>query len=135
MDPVLNIICECLKAFSAVDALYLFGSRARGQAHARSDYDVGVCSRHPEELSLVEMQTRLVSFRIDNCDLVLIDPSKTVLANEIVKHGKVLFSRPDFDHHEFYLGVRKRYLDIQPMLARQTEALKQRYLDKFGGGA
>jgi uncharacterized protein len=43
-DPILRRICRSLRAIygDRIERLVLFGSRARGDAHAQSDYDVAV---------------------------------------------------------------------------------------------
>ena len=66
-DPVLVRLREALKAAYGprLERVVLFGSRARGDAHAGSDYDVAVFlrdmeSRDPELYRLAELCTRIV---------------------------------------------------------------------------
>ncbi|NOQ63447.1 MAG: nucleotidyltransferase domain-containing protein [Methyloprofundus sp.] len=37
-----NKLIQCIQAHSAIDAIYLYGSRAKGTAHAESDWDIAV---------------------------------------------------------------------------------------------
>jgi predicted nucleotidyltransferase len=50
-DPVLTEIVERLLSELKPCRIYLFGSRARGDSHAESDYDLLVLVEHPTEPS------------------------------------------------------------------------------------
>lgn len=129
-DPKLAIIVKALLEVPGIDAVYLFGSRARGHHSTRrdyeSDYDLGILVNPDHKVSILALQTRLVVAGIDNCDVVIVDPQNVVLTHEIVKHHKLLFSSPAFSPEEFYLKVKKLYFDLQPVLQRQREALKRK---------
>jgi uncharacterized protein len=43
-DPVITMIRESARPEPQIEAIWLFGSRARNDAHARSDYDIAVKS-------------------------------------------------------------------------------------------
>lgn len=48
-DPVLREIVECLVSALRPVRIYLFGSKARGDAGPNSDYDILVLVEHPTE--------------------------------------------------------------------------------------
>jgi predicted nucleotidyltransferase len=74
-----------LARYHAVEAAYLFGSHARGQATARSDVDlalVGPADRlRPVKLDLLADQ---VTAGLDRVDLVLLDGADLTLRFEAV---------------------------------------------------
>lgn len=116
------------ESFTEIQAVYLFGSYAKGTATARSDLDLGiVCTREaaPADVKL-PLLTELARAGFDRVDVVMIDGSDLVLAHEVVKHNKVLFQRPDFSHGDFSSKVIRQFLDLQPVLELQRNALKAR---------
>jgi len=110
----------------AIQAVYLFGSHATGKAAERSDIDLGiVCEKDSISAEAkLNLLKELARAGFDRVDLVIVDQSDLVLAHEVVKYHKVIFCRADFDHPTFCSKVTRQYLDFQPTLAMQVQALK-----------
>lgn len=94
MDTMLQELIDFLEARFGVDALWIFGSEARGRAHPSSDLDVAVLFRKsPSPLELFEMKLELGS-RLDRpVDLVDLDRASPILAVQVLRHGRLLVDR------------------------------------------
>lgn len=56
-DPFLEDLIEKIKSYCDVDAIYLYGSRAKNTAHDKSDWDIAVLY-HEFEHTLLERYAR-----------------------------------------------------------------------------
>jgi predicted nucleotidyltransferase len=104
----------------------LFGSGARGTAHAGSDADIAIELRSgaPRDVrALGGLAARLEAAAGRRVDLVLLDEAPAALAYRIFRHGRLLVER---DHGA--LVARKArallaYLDWKPIEARCAEGV------------
>jgi len=107
-----------------IDAAYLFGSVARGQARADSDVDVGVLLRAdppralPDFDRLADLQVRLEDLLGREVDLVPLSAAAPDLLHRMLCDRVLLF---DGDHERrigFEVRARNEYFDLQPLLER-----------------
>lgn len=92
---VVTAIDKLKKALEQIPNLrlaVLFGSTARGTAHARSDLDVGLMLEKGAELS-VEMQVALERVTGRPASVTLLDHAPPLLRLEIARDGVVLLAR------------------------------------------
>ena len=100
-------------------AAYLFGSMAGGVTYPSSDIDIAVLTRNRDKKSRAALKLRLYadlcrSLKRNDVDLVLLDLSGNLILNdEIVRHGKVLYSTDDDAREEFELIVLHRCADFK----------------------
>jgi predicted nucleotidyltransferase len=107
-----------LEADARVAYALLFGSRARGSAHAESDVDLAIGLRRDTDLSaldLGDLASRLEAAAGRPVDVVLLEDAPPGLAYRIFRDGVVLVER---DHRA--LADRKarailEYLDFRPV--------------------
>lgn len=87
-----SIRAAVLRVLPDIDVIYLFGSRARGDAHADSDLDLAVLSTLPlEPLRRFEAQRELSALLDCDVDLVDLQKATSVLRSEVVNSGTRLF--------------------------------------------
>lgn len=126
-DP--KLLPDVFKKYTAIQAVYVFGSAASGKLHAESDLDLAICSRrasiHAEKLDILADLTRL---GFNNVDLVFLDRPDVVLRFEAVRQNHLIYCREDFDASAFFSLVLRQYFDFAPYLRIQREAYKRRVL-------
>jgi predicted nucleotidyltransferase len=115
---------EIATAFPWVDAVYLFGSRARGRTHPGSDADLAVLARTgeaPEDHIRVEQG--IAYFAEDRLglpvDVVLIRRELSPgLLFDMFRVETILFARDRERAHRVACQARAEYRDLRPRLDR-----------------
>jgi uncharacterized protein len=136
-----------IQAFSAADAavllVYLFGSRASGQAGPGSDYDLGVLLDRQEDSAARRARLThelVVILGTSAADVVFLNQAPPELAFAVIQ-GQLMYERDLAARVEFEAYVMGRYYDYLPYLrAQRAEILKggdhaarvQRYREALG---
>jgi predicted nucleotidyltransferase len=105
-------------------AAYVFGSRARGEARARSDLDVAVIEMPGRSLDIDaedRLRRALASATGLAVDLAWLRPSSPVLAYEVLASGRRVFARDDEQADEIEETLLRRYLDTEHLRRVQRE--------------
>lgn len=99
---IIKLLCPIMNRYPSVGAAYLFGSRATGNADARSDYDIAV---YVDENDIVKRNDILYKLsgevarvlQSDDIDIhSLRDLQAPELKYQIIAQGKVIFEREPF---------------------------------------
>lgn len=95
--------------------LVLYGSRGRGDAHARSDWDVAYRAEplFNADLLLATLADRLKADRIDLVDL---DRAGALLRYRAARDGVVLFEQDARQFQSFWLSAVDTWCDLAPVL-------------------
>lgn len=102
IDTISNTVRPIVSRYPSVGAVYLFGSRATGGAHARSDYDIAV---YIDENDIVKRNETLYqlsgeiarALQSDDIDIhSLRDLQAPELKYQIITQGKIIFEREPF---------------------------------------
>ena len=131
----LDRLAQVFGQYPAIQAVYLFGSYATGRARKDSDLDLAILPRErgPRDGGIRDSRLRLLTdlARSGFCDvdLVFLDTDDIVLAYEAVRLNRVVYQTADFDRGDTYSRIVRRYLDFEPYLRVQREALKRRLCD------
>ncbi len=102
-------------------AAYLFGSRATGQVHPGSDYDLAVLFKDYDpgkhnlafRLNLAEEISQLVGTQVD---LIFLQNVPILMRYEIVATGKVVYCTDDDFRTDFEDIAFRDYLDFRPFI-------------------
>jgi predicted nucleotidyltransferase len=129
MRKTTKILVEALERRSSVAFAYLFGSRVKGYASKRSDWDVAVYfsefGEKPGRWKVFELEAELSRDLGATVQVtVLNDPLSPVFGFEIVKGGRVLLDRNENVRMEFENRTLRQYFDWQYFLKRQMKAEK-----------
>lgn len=102
-----------LRVLPDTEALYVFGSRARGDAGPQSDLDLAVLATAPlDPLRRFDAQRELsVALDVD-VDLIDLRRASSVLRSEVIHGGRVLFRRDADRLLAFEAGVLGEYADL-----------------------
>ena len=105
-----------------VQAVYLFGSRARGTAHSQSDIDVAILlARDPPrtmEGLCLDIGSDLERWLACQVDLVVLNRAPPDLVHRILRDGRLLVDENPSGRIQFENKLRNEYFDLQPILAR-----------------
>lgn len=105
---------------------YLFGSKARGSHTPESDTDIAVLlSEAPEEMLeyYLDLADRISKAMVESVDLVILNNASPILKHQVIKHGKLLYSRDLTSRVEFEAKSEKEYLDFKRRRERYDKAL------------
>lgn len=114
-----------LQTRQEVSLVYLFGSRARGEALEGSDIDIGILFREgvsdkDQDQILLEMGSTLERA----ADLVPLNQATSLLKYEVVSEGKILVQNiTDEERIGFELGVYREYFHTERIRWLQFESL------------
>lgn len=141
---------------------YLFGSRAEGGLHGASDVDVAVYLRDDEREvagrspgyarepgiadwsrihgDLVEALAPEASVgggerghAPEGVDLVILNDAPPLLADRVLRRGRLLFSRSEPERIRWSVRVKSRHCDLRPLRRRLDRAVSERLRDgRFG---
>jgi uncharacterized protein len=111
---------------------YLFGSSATGKSTALSDVDIGLLfdtaidSRDYGNIKLDIMNRLIETFSFDRFDVVVLNAAPPLLTHEIIKKGKLLFSRDERQRTEFIARETRHYLDTIHLRKIQDRVLHEK---------
>ena len=113
------------RRFPELRLLVLYGSRARGEAHAGSDWDFAYVSDAGfDELGLrADLSSALASDEVDLADL---DRAGGVLRYAVARDGKALFERSEGEFERFALSAIRFWLDVEPVIRESQQAMLER---------
>ena len=130
-----------LEARPEVVFAYLFGSAADGRRHERSDVDVAVFldpatraelearDHGPrKELRIRGELCEIVERAAPGCevDLVLLHRAPPLLAERIVRTGRLVLSRDERVRLHWVVAVKSRYCDLRPLTLLLDRAVERR---------
>lgn len=102
-------------AHPTLAVLVLHGSRARGDAHARSDWDFGFLGQGVDPLALRANLTQLV--QSDEVDLTDLSRAGALLAYRVARDGVLLFEREPERFTAFRIAATLTWLDMEPVVS------------------
>jgi len=95
-DPIVDFLVREAMQQAKIEKVLLFGSRARGDARERSDYDLAVFAPKMSRADWVSWKDFLINTAptLLALDLVLIEPDMSAtLRDNILKEGRVIYAK------------------------------------------
>jgi hypothetical protein len=125
VDARLTTLGRALEHDDAVLALYLVGSRARGEEDALSDIDLALLLSRSVDIDEQLRYTNQVIdvLGTDDVSVMFVRDLPLALADHVLRDGKVLLSRDEAARVDFEQRIHHRYLDFRPYLRAYDQAL------------
>jgi predicted nucleotidyltransferase len=122
-------VVEALAGDDRIEALWLSGSRARGEGDALSDVDLAVLARADLDPSAVwngqlEWTSHAVeALGTDEVAVQVVNQLPVALRDPILRDARLLWARSPEIAVDFGARTLKEYLDLKPYLARYDDDL------------
>lgn len=126
---------DTIFADTPVVVAWLFGSRASGRVHARSDIDIAVLFAPeitPEERERwrLELIGRLsAAYRSDAIDLAVLNDAPPLLRYEALRPRHVLYNRDDEARVAFEVRTMQEWFDWAPRYRRMLRARMKQFAE------
>ncbi len=108
--------------------IILFGSKAKGQAHKKSDTDIAVLSDHPLDLSEITLlsgeMAETLKVSDDDIDIVDLWTASPLLQYDVAKHGRLIEGDADA-FLRFRVLAWKRYQDTAKFRRAREKVLEK----------
>lgn len=124
--PALDRLVARAKHDPEVLAVLLFGSRARGDATTRSDYDVCLVLAAEPASDLAAAHKRLDYLAEADLDLVLFQQLPLHIRSRVLKEGVVLFVRDEDRLYDLAISTTRAFEDFRH--------IHREYLDQVARG-
>jgi hypothetical protein len=98
-----------------VQAIYLFGSHAKGSAGPTSDIDICVITNKD---ILKSVKEEIMSNSSKNIDVSLFWDLPPIIRFRVFQEGKPLYTKDELSLQRLKVDTLKSYLDIHPMIKR-----------------
>lgn len=113
---------------------YLFGSYAKGIQDEKSDIDIAIYLKDEKLLEKDPLYPSRIAIKIERglagkktLDVRVLNGSTLRFKNQVLRHGKLLFSRDEKKRIEFETSSLDQYFDFKPHLERYDAARKVRF--------
>ena len=98
------------EAMPGTIAVYLFGSRARGDAARESDVDLAVLAPAPlDPVARFELQERIAAEFHASVDLIDLRSASAVLRVQVLEHGELLYEGDPHERARFEVAALSAY--------------------------
>lgn len=126
-------LLSCLHSFFDIDAVYLYGSQAKGYANEQSDYDIAILcpyAKIPDWESKMAAQSELEDILKREVDLLILNDAGPIIAMQAVQ-GLLLEEHNQLRHQQFITHLYSMYAEFKELQApMEKNILKRKFYDK-----
>jgi predicted nucleotidyltransferase len=117
LQATLEALARVAQATPGLEVLLLFGSRARGDVHERSDWDVGYLAA--DEIDVATLAGAIVEIvGSDRVDIVDLRRASGLLRYRAARDGHLLYEARPRLAEAFRLDAAQFWCDVAPVLQR-----------------
>jgi len=128
---IMEALRKIFKSEEKISVAYLFGSHAKKLNTSISDVDIAILlSETPKNLFeyYLYMVNKLSGIVGDNLDLIILNTAPPMLKHQIIKYGKIIYTRDEKERIKFEARAESEYLDFSRALRRYDECLIKKIL-------
>jgi len=128
---IMEALRKIFKSEEKISVAYLFGSHAKKLNTSISDVDIAILlSETPKNLFeyYLYMVNKLSGIVGDNLDLIILNTAPPMLKHQIIKYGKIIYTRDEKERIKFEARAESEYLDFSRALRRYDECLIKQIL-------
>jgi len=128
---IMEALRKIFKSEEKILVAYLFGSQAKKLNTKISDVDIAILlSETPKNLFeyYLYMVNKLSGTVGDNLDLIILNTAPPMLKHQIIKYGKIIYTRDEKERIKFEARAESEYLDFSRALRRYDECLIKQIL-------
>ncbi|MGB9660257.1 MAG: type VII toxin-antitoxin system MntA family adenylyltransferase antitoxin [Nitrososphaerales archaeon] len=128
---ILEALTRFFRSEDKISVAYLFGSHARKVNTSMSDVDIAVLlSETPKNLLEYHLYliNKLSEILRKDVDLIILNTAPPMLRHQVIKHGKVIYSRNEKARIIFEAKAESEYLDFSRAIRRYDECLIKQVL-------
>ncbi len=126
-EECLATICQQIESAlpaHTLQAIYLFGSHAKGHARPDSDLDIAILAAHELDIvALFELSLKLTDIANVHVDLIDLRAANTVFRKEITAYGRTLRVYDSSRQQEFEMYALSNYARLNEERAPVLRAL------------
>jgi hypothetical protein len=111
-------ISKILEKHKEIAFSYLYGSLARGQMRKSSDIDIGIVLKEKFKKNIfyevklaLEIENKA---NLKNVEVVVLNDKPLRFVNQVLKYGKLIFSRDESKRIRFETLMIRKYIDFKP---------------------
>lgn len=125
-------ISKVLKKHKNILFAYVYGSFARGEERADSDIDVAIFLKNPDIIEKNPKFEVVLALEIEKVlnrpvDVRILNDKSLVFINQVLKHGKLLFSSDEKERINFEIRTIDLYLDFNYLMKEYNKRRFERY--------
>jgi uncharacterized protein len=132
-ESVLEALRRCLAGRTDLRFVVVFGSFAKGKAHAGSDVDLAIVPVGPfsvhDEGDLAEVVSRATGRELD---LVRLDRTEDIVLRREIAHGELVWESERGAFAAFRARAQVEWLDFEPVYTRATALYLRRVAEGRG---
>jgi predicted nucleotidyltransferase len=129
---IVEKISEVLKRHRNILFAYVYGSFARKEARKDSDIDVAIFLKNSHTIEKDPMFEVKLALEIEKelrkpVDVRILNDKPLIFINQVMKHGKLLFSRDERERISFETKMLDLYLDFEYLMEEYNKRRFERY--------
>lgn len=121
-DPRLGQVRAVAETTAGLELLLLVGSRATGEAHERSDWDLAFIGSRTLDVAMLHGELT-IALRTDDVDLVDLDRAGALMRFNAADTGALLFEHESGVHERFWLDAVHFWCENRAIIEREYDAI------------
>lgn len=134
IDALIEQIKSTLLQREEIILAYLFGSLAKGTSYPHSDVDIAilldstpdVSAKYPYGYRSEVITDLMKGLHTNSVDLVVLNDASPFLRFQVIRYGRLIFSRSEVKRVAFQVRTLTRYNDVKKLLEVQQKYLSIR---------